>query len=158
MTVGGVKLRGEILRPRGGIVDQRWLWALVRLERRCYSPGDAYSPRMLATWLSDPAVIFLGLWQGQRLAAAQISDLAAGHLITLDVHPDFQRRGLGRRLLRLTLALQRRWGGQSRVRCEIATDNVPSLRLHEQEGFRVAGLLPSYYRDGRDAFLLTRSL
>jgi ribosomal-protein-alanine N-acetyltransferase len=113
---------------------------------------------MIAEWLADQHTLFIGLWEGDRLAAAQISDLGEGHLITLDVHPDFRRRGLGRRLLRATLFLQRRWGGHGLVRCEIATDNAVSLTLHEQEGFRRVGVAPRYYRDGRDAAVLVKRL
>ncbi|NUP88412.1 MAG: GNAT family N-acetyltransferase [Candidatus Sumerlaeia bacterium] len=152
------RLRGEIHRPRGGEPDGRWLAALWRLERRCYPPGLAYSPEMLAGWLSDSATLTLGLWSGDLLIAAQISELGTGHLITLDVDPRFQRRGLGRRLLRITLHLLRRWGGHRRTLCEIGAKNQASLALHRAEGFSIIGLLPGYYPNGEDALLLTRPL
>jgi ribosomal protein S18 acetylase RimI-like enzyme len=145
-------------RPTVGRLDPRWLRALAEIEQICYSPEIAYPPLTLALWLLDPQALFLGLWTGKDLAAAQISDLATGQLITLDVHPHWRRRGLGRRLLRDTLSLHRRWGQHRRVTCEIATDNEPSLELHREEGFEIVAHLPHYYEDGSDAHLLTRAL
>jgi ribosomal protein S18 acetylase RimI-like enzyme len=141
-----------------GRLDPGWLRALTEIEQLCYPPEIAYTPLILALWLLDPRSLFIGLWRGEDLAAAQISDLATGQLITLDVHPQWRRQGLGRRLLRDTLFLHRRWGHHRRVTCEIATDNEPSLRLHREEGFEIVGLLPQYYENGGDAHLLIRAL
>jgi ribosomal-protein-alanine N-acetyltransferase len=153
------RLRGEIWRSTFGRPDARWLRALSRLERICYPPGVAYSRATLVEWMSEPDTLVLGLWQdGETLAATQISDLTEGHLITLDVHPDHRRRGLGRRLLRATLGLQRRWGGHDAVLCEIAVDNEPSLQLHEGEGFVILCRMEEYYENGTDAFVLGRRL
>lgn len=132
---------------------------LLWLERRCYPPGEEFSEafirQLLAAVYPDgrPAA-HLGRRRIEgRLAGFQIGNLRTGELITLDVHPDFRRRGIGSSLLNETL--EQIWLADRRIaRCSIATDNRPSLLLHEAFGFTVRGIIPHYYSSGRDAYLL----
>lgn len=127
--------------------------ALARLERRCYPPRIAFSAATLAQWLRAEDSLLLVLWREREPVACLVSELRPCHIVTIDVAPGWRRQGLGRRLLRDALFLLRRRGCR-RVLSEVATDNTPSLKLHQSFGFRTVSRMAHYYADGRDAFLL----
>jgi ribosomal-protein-alanine N-acetyltransferase len=132
---------------------------LLELEWRCYPPGEEFSEEFIRLLLNAaypdgrPAAHLGRRRLAGRLVGFQIGNLRTGELITLDVHPDYRRRGVGSSLL--TETLNRIWqAGRPLARCTIATDNQPSLKLHEAFGFNIRGTLPRYYSSGRDAYLL----
>ena len=81
-------------------------------------------------------------------------------LLLLAVHPDDQRRGIGRLLLEQFVA-RARSAGASRVHLEVRDGN-PAVRMYRLAGFETAGRRPNYYRgsDGRqfDAITLAYTL
>ena len=82
---------------RPGDLDRLW-----RLDRLCFEPGIAYSRRELERFLElpDAACIVAEIGPilcGFALLYPEPSDVV--HLVTLDVHPDWRRRGVGRHLL-----------------------------------------------------------
>jgi [ribosomal protein S18]-alanine N-acetyltransferase len=77
------------------------------------------------------------------------------HITTFGVHPDWRRRGVGRRLLlRLAeLALQL---GAARLTLEVRVGNEAAQSLYRSFGFEIAGRRPHYYTDdGEDAFIMS---
>lgn len=79
-------------------------------------------------------------------------------ILTLAVHPEARRRGLGARLVREggTAAAVR---GATRLFLEVADDNTAALALYARAGFTEAGRRPGYYArpDGhrQDALILS---
>lgn len=55
--------------------------------------------------------------------------------VTIYLHPDFQRKGYGRRLLTALIDSCRSYGLHVLIAC-ITVPNVPSVHLHEALGFR----------------------
>lgn len=68
-------------------------------------------------------------------------------VLTLAVHPDFRRRGIGKSLVQNVL-------GKGKVFLEVAVCNNQAAALYEKCGFIKAGLRRGYYRDGSDAQVL----
>lgn len=79
------------------------------------------------------------------------------HVLNLAVHPDWQKNGLGRALLRCSLERAGRLGAES-VYLEVRPSNLPAVHLYRTEGFRKVGRRPDYYpcADGREDALLMR--
>lgn len=72
---------------------------------------------------------------------------------TIGVDPEYQGRGIGRRLVREILEL----ASGSVVFLEVRTDNVPAISLYESFGFVNVGLRRRYYRaSGADAYTMKR--
>ncbi len=67
------------------------------------------------------------------------------HLLNLCVDPEYQRLGLGRRLLRFALVAAST-GPFERMILEVRASNVRALCLYHHEGFRRIGLRRAYYR------------
>src|SRR5687767_2077333 len=140
-------------RPR----DLESLW---RLDQVCFEPGIAYSRRQLSRFLQLPGAVCVVAETGPELcgfalAYSEPADLA--HVVTLDVHPTFRRRGLGRNLIESVLA-RAAAGGAKRAVLEVDVRNAGAIQFYRELGFRQSGLLPAYYGPGRDAFEMSRGL
>lgn len=82
------------------------------------------------------------------------------HLLNICVHPDYQRRGLGRALVNFLLMFSRRQGAKVAL-LEVRVSNSGAYKLYTQLGFDEIGIRKDYYpaRHGReDAIILARDL
>jgi len=91
-----------------------------------------------------------------------VMSIAAGecHILNLCVHPDWQGRRLGRKLLLRLLALARGQDADT-VFLEVRVSNRPALRLYASEGFCEVGLRRGYYpaaKGREDAVILARAI
>jgi ribosomal-protein-alanine N-acetyltransferase len=76
------------------------------------------------------------------------------HINNLAIHPEWRRRGLGRRLLGGTMQAAARMGVR-RATLEARRSNVPARRLYESAGFRLIEVRRDYYaRPIEDALVL----
>lgn len=98
----------------------------------------------------------------QQIVAHGVMSVAIGecHLLTLCVHPDFQRLGYGRKLF--TLLLDRAHQLEAEV-CflEVRASNVTAISLYHSLGFTQIGERKNYYpgTQGReDALIMSRDL
>ena len=98
----------------------------------------------------------------QEIAAHGVMSVAIGecHLLTLCVHPEFQRMGYGRRLFTLLLD---RAANLDAKECflEVRVSNHKAISLYRSIGFAQIGERSNYYPGdtGReDALILARSL
>ena len=98
----------------------------------------------------------------QRIIGYGVMSVAVGeaHILNICIHPEFQRQGLGRRLLQRLLTRARKHGADT-VFLEVRASNRTALRLYLDLGFNEVGLRRGYYplRQGReDAVMLALSL
>jgi [ribosomal protein S18]-alanine N-acetyltransferase len=79
------------------------------------------------------------------------------HVVSVAVLKDHQRKGLGIALMeeghRAMVAK-----GCKEVFLEVRAGNEPAVELYKKLGYSVTQRLYSYYRDGEDAFLMSRGL
>lgn len=76
-----------------------------------------------------------------------------GHVKDLAVAEQARRRGVGRSLLRQSLATLA-VGGADVVKLEVREGNDAARTLYRDTGFDVARRVPRYYRDGEDALVM----
>lgn len=101
--------------------------------------------RYLAAHAEGRLVAFAGLWM--------MVDEA--HVTTISVHPDWRRRGIGRRLMLALLELAVEIGAR-RMTLEVRPSNAGARALYAEFGFVLAGRRPGYYSDdGEDALVMT---
>ncbi len=80
------------------------------------------------------------------------------HVLNLVTHPDRQRRGHARRLLKNLIEFGRRHDCKF-VTLEVRRSNAVAIALYESFGFRQVGLRPRYYaEDDEDAFVMLLEL
>ncbi len=76
-----------------------------------------------------------------------------GHIISLAVHPEKRRKGIGRRLLRSVAhspQIKKIWA-------EVRVGNQGAQIFYQRMGFETIGRLPNYYGD-EDALIIQRFL
>ena len=86
--------------------------------------------------------------------------IGESHILTLCVHPDHQRNGYGRQILRL-LAERAHKLEASECFLEVRTKNERAISLYKSFGFSVIGERENYYpgKMGReDAYIMSRTL
>jgi [ribosomal protein S18]-alanine N-acetyltransferase len=150
--------RRRFLRP---MLPDEEIREMVALELACFPPPENYDFRTLRMFLSLNGAGLLRIRdivdEKPMLVAFHLFDCLAGELITLDVHPDFRRRGLGAQLLIESMTKLREFGHKHAV-CQIGVENKASLELHKKFGFEAVRRLKNYYGAGRDAYLLSAPL
>lgn len=99
---------------------------------------------------------------GGAVSGYTVVMIAAGeaHLLNLSVAAPWQRRGMGRELLKFVLKLARDYGA-GRILLEVRPSNGAALALYAQAGFNELARRRGYYPAGEgreDAVVLQRSL
>lgn len=79
-----------------------------------------------------------------------------GHIISLAVHPDYRRRGIGYMLISSAISFLSSLNIKS-VKLEVRVSNTAAIKLYEKVGFRKNKLLRRYYMDGEDGYLMIYS-
>jgi ribosomal-protein-alanine N-acetyltransferase len=64
-----------------------------------------------------------------------------GHIISIAVHPESRRRGIGRRLVERALKASH----TSKVWAEVRKSNQGAQAFYHELGFQVIGMVPDYY-------------
>jgi ribosomal-protein-alanine N-acetyltransferase len=136
---------------------------LYDLEKACFG-RDAYSKQLLRLLLIDPSSISLKAITGEgELVGSTIGRIekigsrVVGRVYTLNVRPDFRRRGIGVALLKSLEKEFKRFGCE-KVILEVAVDNEPAMRLYRSLGYAFMSRLKDYYGRGRDAYHAEKDL
>jgi [ribosomal protein S18]-alanine N-acetyltransferase len=132
---------------------------LCELDRICFPPAIAYDPEEIAGALLQPRTLCLVAEQNNQVVGFILFDYrrAVGHITTIDLHPDQRRRGLGNRFMRLAEDHLRERGVR-RIVLEVATNNAAAIAFYRGNGFATGRLLPHYYREGTDAYLMEKAI
>ncbi len=133
----------------------RDLKPLRHLEKVCF-PQDAWSILDLVAVLTYPDVIRLKAVQEGKMIGFVAGDprRAKGFswIATIGVLPNYQRQGIGRRLLRLCESQL----PTTRVRLSVRISNENAIQLYRQEGYQTINIWESYYNDGTDAVVMEK--
>lgn len=100
--------------------------------------------------------------KGGELLAYSVLSVAAdeAHILTVCVHPDWRRQGLGRQMMEHMLE-QAEQAHAEVILLEVRPSNTAAIRLYRSMHFNEVGLRPDYYptETGReDALIMARSL
>jgi len=95
----------------------------------------------------------------QRLAGFAIMEFGntTAHLNLLAVHPQLQRRGIGRQLM-TWLHESAVTAGTFLVNLELRAENIQARRFYSSMGYEECGYVPRYYNNIEDAVRMSRDL
>lgn len=84
--------------------------------------------------------------------------LDEAHIATIAVHPDFRKKGIGKKLLKTGMISAFDEGARI-FHLEVRAGNVAAQNMYLTLGFEIVGKRPKYYKDnGEDALLMTLDL
>jgi len=122
---------------------------IAALEKRFFSaPWDEES---VQSELSNDLSYWLVAMDGDTVAGYVGSQTVLGEsdMMNLAVHPDYQRQGIGERLvLALVDGLKAR--GSHCLTLEVRSSNDPARHLYEKLGFQTVGKRKNYYRSPKE--------
>jgi ribosomal-protein-alanine N-acetyltransferase len=141
--------------------SMRHLDRLCEIERDCFEE-EAFSRCQIASLLGDYNSIGLVAVDNSRIVGFIIGAICVrrnaldGHVLTIDVSPEHQRKGVGSMLLK---AIERIFIERKVKTChlEVREDNIKALRLYEKTWYKIIGKLKNYYGKN-DGIYLCKSL
>ncbi len=77
------------------------------------------------------------------------------HIVNIAVHPDYRRKGIGKRLIEFAIQLAKR-EGKKEIYLEVRVSNIAAQMLYKQAGFEVYRKKPNYYDDGEDGLVMKK--
>lgn len=147
------------LRP----AEEADLTRLFDLDQICFPPGIAYSLRDFRALLRSSRVLAIVAEEESVLAGFAIAQLTrrdgigVGLVVTIDVAPQFRRRGVGAALM-LAVEDGMKAVGAELLRLEVAVDNDAAQRFYAKLGFLAFGRIPGYYQTGMDAIAMEKPI
>jgi len=144
--------------------------ALWRIDQKCFAAGIAYSQRELGAYIRRRGAFTLvaqGLVPSQSegddfngilgFIVAETGRRGLAHIISIDVVPHGRRLGVGSELLQAVEDRLRSSRFQNVV-LETAVDNAAALAFYKRHHYSVVKVIPRYYPNGVDAFLMDKKL
>ena len=137
--------------------DFETLW---QLDQRCFVEGISYSRAELRYYIDRKGAFTILVEDRKKLLGFLIAihdRSGVGHIITIDVDPTQQRKGIGTALMEAAEERLRRTGCKS-VLLETAVDNFSALAFYKRHGYFVLKTLPRYYMNSLDGLLMTKNV
>ena len=133
---------------------------LYQMDHVCFAKGIAFSREELAFYLSHRQGIVRIAEQSGVIAGfilAGIERPSIGHMITLDVAPEYRRTGIGETLMQ---SMHREFEGR-RIAVsilEVAVENKSAQALYKKLGYHQIETLVGYYRGKEDAYRMAAEI
>ena len=129
--------------------------ALNKLEHACFDQDAWPFLDLLAVLTFSDVVRLKAVEDGQMIgfvAGDPHPSQGFSWIATIGVLPEYQRKGIGRQLLRACEAQLK----TPRVRLSVRASNAGAIRLYEQEGYYRANVWQAYYNDGEAALIMEK--
>jgi ribosomal-protein-alanine N-acetyltransferase len=145
--------------------------SLHRIDQACFPRGVAYSLWELRHYIeSNRSMTLVAEDEAGHIAGFIIAQMrrvrnrggtparpaCCGHIITIDLLPEYRRSGIGTQLLRTVEEALLQQGADT-IFLETATDNAPALAFYRAHGYTVLDTMKGYYANGSAAYLMAKT-
>lgn len=148
-----------IMVQRASIAD---LDTLYMIEQRCFTK-EAWSKRQIATFLEASDAVNLAVRMNNEAVGFviglvnQYDEMKIGHIVTIDVLPNYRRKGVGMTLLK-SIEQEFKKAGVRVCYLEVREDNLVAMKLYRKAGYVEVELLENYYSRGGHGVRLEKTL
>jgi ribosomal-protein-alanine N-acetyltransferase len=133
---------------------------LWQIDQQCFPEGIAYSRAELSWYMRRSRAFTLIAEENGAIAGFVVAESdrsRAGHILTIDVLPKFQRAKVGTALLEASEdRLQQE--GCNAVLLETAVNNQAALAFYKRNGYEILETIPRYYLNSIDALVMGKRL
>ncbi len=133
--------------------------SIYEIDQQCYPREMAYSRREFRWYLRLPGAEGIVAESRGRVAGFILTALfdRSGHIITIDVLPEYRRARLGSALLHAAekRLLER---GATDIELETAINNAAAIEFWTRHGYLTRGILKNYYPGGLAAYAMMKHL
>jgi [ribosomal protein S18]-alanine N-acetyltransferase len=122
---------------------------LYTIEEQCFNE-EAFSRQQIAYLLTDYNTIALAAKNNADIAGFIIAQIEVedntefGHIVTLNISPNFRKKGVATKLLQEIQSLLKK-RGINECRLEVREDNHAAIKLYQKLGYQTVGKLERYY-------------
>lgn len=134
------------------------LEALYNLDQRIFPPHIRYDMETFVAAHMEPLALVIvaevdGAIAGFVIAIAEWDK--AGAIITIDIEPAFQRRGVGTKLMAEAHEkfIER---GVNKTVLNVAVENKSAISFYEKLGYQKSGTIKGYYSGVEDAYTMEK--
>ena len=131
---------------------------VAEIDEICFDEDGWDEDFFLEELRDEHSDYIVGEIEGKIIACAGIKiylDEAEG--MTIAVLPEFQGRGIGKKILTEIIKIAKRRGAKSMI-FEVRVSNVPALHIYQKFGFKIVGRIKRYYMSGEDALTMSANL
>jgi ribosomal-protein-alanine N-acetyltransferase len=127
----------------------RLIVELYEIEKKCFEE-EGFSKQQICYLLEDYNAVSLVARVGKEIVGFIIGrvDLIrnqpVGHIMTIDVAPEYRRQGIAQKLMLETEAIFKTKGAKE-CRLEVRESNTEALKLYTKLGYEKISLLEHYY-------------
>ncbi|VAX16579.1 hypothetical protein MNBD_NITROSPINAE04-2334 [hydrothermal vent metagenome] len=136
------------------------LSAIHSLDQRLFPPGVRFDFETFYFHLVDPASTILIAEEKDFIGGFVIFERLsskAGSIVTIDVTPELQGRGIGAKLMGAVSKIARH-SGLRWIILQVSCENLGAKEFYEKQGYAVTRLLKGYYQGREDAWEMKRKL
>ena len=130
--------------------------ALYHIELQCFNE-EAFSKHQISYLLTDYNTIGLLAKSNADIAGFIIAQMESedkefGHIVTLNIAPNFRHKGIATKLL-LDIEGFLKQRGITECRLEVREDNNAAIKLYHKLGYQTMGKLERYYGKKHGVYL-----
>ncbi len=136
------------------------LAALLELENICLKEEKFNKNQLRYLLLKAKSLVLVAVLENKIIGSIIIllrSSIFNARIYSLNVHPDYRRAGIGSRLMDSAEKFAKEKDFRI-ITLEVGTNNEVAQSLYKKKGFFVDGVIRKYYKNGEDAFHLTKKL
>lgn len=136
---------------------------MLKLDQHCFESDIAYSRAELSSYVNRKGsftIVAAPEQEPKRVAGfitVEMHSKGYGHVITIDIHEEFRRKGLGTQLMKAAEEKVRDLEGFM-LALEVAVNNAPAIEFYRKHGYQKVKTIAGYYQGRLDALLLTKRL
>jgi ribosomal-protein-alanine N-acetyltransferase len=129
---------------------------ILKIEKEAFSPQNpAYDLFVYLSHSTDLLVADIGGNVVGYIAVMDMND--SSKIISFAVKKEFRGHRVGSMLMDTAIQKCKERGKKSII-LEVRASNERAQKLYKKKGFKVIDVIPGYYRDGEDAYLMVLDL
>ncbi|MGQ4832352.1 MAG: ribosomal protein S18-alanine N-acetyltransferase [Candidatus Asgardarchaeia archaeon] len=129
------------------------IFDIYEIEQLCFK--DPYSFSFLSDLIKAYHKMSLVAEENNKVIGFIITRIewdGRGHILSFAVHPEFQDKGIGTKLL--FAAVNNLFHYIDEIYLEVRKSNTKAIKLYKKIGFKESHIAPKYYPNGEDALVM----